>query len=210
MERMNVPPTRFNLLRLKREQATLKVGHDLLEEKREALFEELKREVMALHQQADAASESLRPALLALARAEGVAHVQLRAVQRAEVSVYQQAKSVMGVRVVVYNVDRKPTGKLVIPPGFESPSVEQASFLFFELIVQLSKLAELQASIMSFAKEMKRMQRRVNALENIFLPQYEETIRFISDSLEERDREELISLKAVKERKQAERRHGGW
>ncbi len=202
---MNVPPTRFNLLRLKREQATLKVGHDLLEQKREALLEELKKEVMALRQQADAASESLRPALLALAKAEGEAHVQLNSVQRAEVYVSQQAKSVMGVRVAVYKVDRKPTGKLVLPPGFESASVELASSLFFQLIVELSKLAELQASIMSFAKEMKRMQRRVNALENIFLPQYQETIRFISDSLEERDREELISLKAVKERKQAQR-----
>ncbi|MGC9174612.1 MAG: V-type ATP synthase subunit D [Thermoprotei archaeon] len=201
MERMNVLPTRFNLLKLKREQATLKTGHDLLEQKREALLEELKREVMALKQEAYLASEELKSALRALAKAQGEAHLQLQSFRRTEIEVSDQARSLMGVRVSVYRVYRRPTGKIIFPPGFESPSVEVVSQSFFQLIEELSKLAELEASIMSFAREMKRMQRRVNALENIFLPLYEETISFISDSLEEREREELVSLKAVKEKK---------
>ena len=50
------------------------------------------------------------------------------------------------------------------------------------------------------ASELRNTQRRVNALEHIFIPDYEETIAFIENALEEREREETFRLKLLKTR----------
>jgi V/A-type H+-transporting ATPase subunit D len=52
---------------------------------------------------------------------------------------------------------------------------------------------------------LQRTQRKVNALENIFIPQYDDTIRFIEASLEEKEREALFHLKRIKGRRDAQR-----
>ena len=48
------------------------------------------------------------------------------------------------------------------------------------------------------AGELRKTQRRVNALQYIFIPDYEETIAFIESELEEREREEAFRLKRLK------------
>jgi len=199
MEKMQIPPTRFNLLKLKRDYVALQIGHDLLEQKREALLEEIKKEAMSLYQLRRVCQQSLDDALQILAKAEAEAYPQMALWGRSAVSVSEDQRSMMGVTVSLFKVVQKPSGKLMLSPGGESAIIEDLVSVFLRLIESLSKLAELQASIMALAKEMKKTQRRVNALENIFLPQYRETISFISDTLEERDREELVSLKAIKE-----------
>ncbi len=50
------------------------------------------------------------------------------------------------------------------------------------------------------ALELQKTQRRVNALQHIFIPQYEETIAYIESALEEREREETFRLKRIKSR----------
>ena len=57
-------------------------------------------------------------------------------------------------------------------------------------------------------EELRKTNRRVNALENIVIPDYNEQIKFIQMSLEERAREDIFRLKKVKkalERKEAAR-----
>jgi hypothetical protein len=48
------------------------------------------------------------------------------------------------------------------------------------------------------ARELRKTQRRVNALQHIFIPDYEETVDFIESALEEREREETFRLKRLK------------
>jgi len=55
-------------------------------------------------------------------------------------------------------------------------------------------LASLEVSVRRIARELKKTQRRVNALERIFIPNFEDTIRFIQDNLEEQDREEIFRM----------------
>lgn len=198
MDRMNLPPTRYNLLKLKKDYSALKVGHDLLEQKREALLEEVKRELMAFRQLESSVQGEGRKALESLAKAEAAAAPQLGMLGRTAVEVEVGYRSIMGVKVAMFKLEQRPTGKLTWPPGSEHELVELAAADFYRYVQSLARLAELQGSIINLLKEMNRMQRRVNALENIFLPQYEETISYISESLEEREREELITLKALK------------
>jgi H(+)-transporting ATP synthase subunit D len=56
----------------------------------------------------------------------------------------------------------------------------------------------LTAAVWRLANELRKTQRRVNALQHIFIPQYENMVAFIISSLEEREREETFRLKMLK------------
>ena len=62
-------------------------------------------------------------------------------------------------------------------------------------------LAEVENSVYRLANEIKKTQRRANALKNIIIPQFEQTVKFISDALEEKEREEFSRLKVIKKTK---------
>jgi V/A-type H+-transporting ATPase subunit D len=68
----------------------------------------------------------------------------------------------------------------------------------------LLNLAQKEDELKRLAKEIERTRRRVNALEYIFIPRVEETVRYITMKLEERERAHLINLMKIKE--MAERR----
>ena len=67
------------------------------------------------------------------------------------------------------------------------------------VLALMGQLAEKVTTVWRLALELRRTQRRVNALENIFIPSYEETLAYIQETLEEKDREELFRLKRAKE-----------
>ncbi|MEN6477206.1 MAG: V-type ATP synthase subunit D, partial [Rectinema sp.] len=49
-------------------------------------------------------------------------------------------------------------------------------------------------------REVKKTQRRVNALDKMVIPRSREVKRYIESSLEERDRESLFAVKMLKSR----------
>ena len=67
-----------------------------------------------------------------------------------------------------------------------------------ELVSIIYKWSEVEVSVWRLAAEIRKTQRRVNALENIFIPEYEGTVKAIEEILEESDREEFIRKKKVK------------
>ncbi len=86
------------------------------------------------------------------------------------------------------------------PYGFgdTSYSLDQAYAFLSSLLPSILKAAEMENVIFRLVSEIEKTQRTINALEFIIIPQYEEQIRFISSTLEERDREEFVRLKSVK------------
>jgi V/A-type H+-transporting ATPase subunit D len=60
------------------------------------------------------------------------------------------------------------------------------------------RVAELESTLINLVEEVKRTQRRINALEQFLIPRYEETVLLIAGILEERDREEFVRVKKVK------------
>ncbi|HHV62839.1 MAG TPA: V-type ATP synthase subunit D, partial [Firmicutes bacterium] len=90
-----------------------------------------------------------------------------------------------------------------------SAGLDESRLAFKEALEVISEMAETVVSIMRLAEEAARAQRRINALENVFIPQYKETIAFIQETLEEREREDLYAMKLGKtrgERKDGERK----
>jgi len=64
----------------------------------------------------------------------------------------------------------------------------------------LYELAEIEASVYKLATEIKRTQKRANALQNIQIPKYESMVKNISEVLEEKEREDFFRLKVLKKK----------
>ena len=70
----------------------------------------------------------------------------------------------------------------------------------------LGKYAETNVAVARLTEEVKKTIRRVNALDKIALPDFRESIKYITDVIEEAEREAFYVLKLIKNRLEA-RRH---
>lgn len=71
---------------------------------------------------------------------------------------------------------------------------------FLKLTEAAGKLASLETSVWLLARELKKTQRRVNALEHIFIPNYKDTLHFIGEALESKELDSFFTMKMVKKR----------
>lgn len=194
MPKLNVPPTKSNLLALKRQLAFAEEGYDLLEQKRQILILELMSRLELAREAESRVEESNRIAHAALRDAE--LDVGSDALERAAVGVRMNhsamlsSQPLMGLRIprVEQQVERS-----VVQFGFvgTSASTDRAMKQFVELLPLIAELAELENAVIRLARELRKTQRRCNALSKIFIPAHRETIAYITASLEEREREFL-------------------
>ena len=115
-------------------------------------------------------------------------------------------RSVMGVEIPTVTID---TSELQMPYGYmgSNSQLDQAYICFYKAKLVTVQLAEIENSVYRLANAIKKTQSRANALKNIIIPDFEETTKFITDALEEKEREEFSRLKVIKrgkERKKAE------
>jgi len=208
MGRYEVAPTRTNLIRLKSDLDLANEGYALLEQKREILIVELKRFTARAVEAQKKADEELAKAYVALKEAELASGVSgassaARAVNvEPEISVRE--RRVMGVSIPAVKLDLRDNLPYYGP---QSTSVwtDEAVVRFKNALTAIAALAESRISVIRLAREIQKTVRRVNALEKIFIPDYEETIDYVEDSLEESDREAFFVLKLVKDRLEARR-----
>jgi V/A-type H+-transporting ATPase subunit D len=109
-----------------------------------------------------------------------------------------KVRRVVGVKIPALSVTEKDTKSM--PYGFAdtNSSIDRAAKQIKELLPKICKAAEYENSIFSLAKALEKTQKLLNALENVIIPQYKQKIRFITSTLEEREREEFAKLKKVK------------
>jgi V/A-type H+-transporting ATPase subunit D len=209
MGRYEVAPTRTNLIRLKGDLAFANEGYALLEQKREILIVELKRFTARAVEAQKKADEELANAYNALKEAELASGVSgassaARAVN-VEPEISLRERRVMGVSIPAVKLDLRDNLPYYGP---QSTSVwtDEAVVRFKNALTAIAALAESRISVIRLAREIQKTVRRVNALEKIFIPDYEETIDYVEDSLEESDREAFFILRLVKDRLEARRR----
>ncbi len=198
---LSVSPTRSTLLRLREELKQLREGYELLEHKREILLRELMEMVRdAEHVEAEA-WERFRAAYQALE--ESQVHMGLHRMawislaRTAEVSTQVTQRSVMGVGVPIVHVEVTPVA-VPYSPGDTSVLVDEARTRWLEVLDILGQLAETVTTVWRLAAELKKTQRRVNALDHVLIPQYEATDHYITTVLEEQEREAFVQAKKVK------------
>ncbi len=203
MAKLNIAPTRSNYLDLSRRLDLAEEGYDLLEQKRQILIFELMSRLGRARDAQRRAEEAMARAHAALA--EAVLSVGADALDRAAlgVSVRHEAEideqALMGIRLPEVAVTSEEPGAQFGVVG-TGAATDAAMRRFAEALQVLGELAELENAVLRLARELRKTQRRVNALSKIFIPNYSETIDSIVDSLEERERESLVIMKMVKER----------
>jgi len=203
MARYEIAPTKTNLMRIRRDLGFAQEGWELLDQKRKILVVELMGLIdRAVEAQKEVeaglkkAFEALDQAVLRMGRRE----VNLLAIGvniKSEISFSQ--KRVMGVslpRVRVKMDDKSP----YFASAESSIWIDESIKRFREVLDLLGSLAEARISLMRLSREVAKTIRRVNALEKIFIPNYEETFKYIEMALEESEREAFFVLKLVKDR----------
>jgi V/A-type H+/Na+-transporting ATPase subunit D len=203
MAKLNIAPTKSNLLSLKRQLVFAEEGYDLLEQKRQILIFELMSRLTRAQQVERDVAELLRRAYAVLREAtldsgsENLDRAALGVKQDSELNLSGQ--HLMGMRIPKIIAQIPPAG-VPFGVGGTSASTDLAMLRFTELLPKLAELAELQNAVMRLARELRKTQRRCNALSKIFIPTYRQTIGYIGGTLEERDRESLTILKMIRDR----------
>jgi V/A-type H+-transporting ATPase subunit D len=203
MARYETAPTHTNQMRVRRDLGFAQEGWELLDQKRKILVVELMGLIdRAVEAQVEVESKlveafnALDQSILRMGRRE----VNLIAIGMqigSEISFSE--KRVMGVslpRVRVKFDDRSP----YFAAAESSIWVDEAVKKFRETLMLLGELAEARISLMRLSREVSKTIRRVNALEKIFIPDYEETLKYIEMAIEEAEREAFFVLKLVKDR----------
>ena len=198
MAKLNIPPTKSNLLTVKRDLEFASEGFELLEEKRQILVLELMSRVeraRAVQKDVDERMAAAHQAMKTALAVAGTAHMQresLGITATHEIGVSEQR--VMGISVPTVTVSVKPM-QAEFAPGSGAVQSDTVMKLFRDALEAIGRLA------VRLSHELKRTQRRVNALEKIFLPDYRATVKYVTNVLEERERDDFVIMKKTKERR---------
>ena len=203
MPKLNVAPTKSVYLNLKRQLAFAEEGYELLDQKRQILIFELMSRLGRARDAERRVGESMREAYAALR--DALVQMGSDAVDRSSLGIRYEHKvdlaeqSLMGIRVPKVTVHAAPLSPQY-GLGGTSAAADRAMKRFVEILPLLGELAELENAVIRLAQELRKTQRRVNALSKIFIPNYRETISYIMSSLEERERESFTIMKMIKDR----------
>lgn len=203
MPKLNIPPTKSNLLRMKNDLAFARDGFEMLDQKRQILVLELIGSVEAAKRVQDEVHERMAEAFSALRTAlirEGAMALACEAsAPHAPHSVEIAQRSLMGIylpTITAQHPDLAPALSLLSG----SPALDDVTAAFHRALAAIDRLAEVENKVFRLAREVRKTQRRVNALEKVFIPSYEGTIGSITGVLEERERDEFVIMRLVKER----------
>jgi V/A-type H+/Na+-transporting ATPase subunit D len=209
MARYEMAPTRTNLLRVKGDLAFAQEGYELLEQKREILVMELKRFTARAVEAQNRVDEELAKAFSALKEAQAANGVSsLSSAARAvnvRASIALRERRVMGVGIPAVSLEVEDNAPYY-GPAMTSVWTDEAVARFRNALTAIAALSESRISVIRLAREIQKTIRRVNALEKIFIPNYEDTAKYVEDSLEESEREAFSILKLIKDRLENARR----
>lgn len=199
-------PTKGNLINTKKSLDLAKVGFELLDRKRNIIV----REMMTLidraadiQSQIDACYSDAYKALQQANVAHGLCDAIAESVP-VEDGLSLTSRSVMGVEIPIVKLDPQPV-ELSYGFMFTSALVDEAYIKFDRVKKLTAELAEVENSVYRLATAVNKTQKRANALKNIIIPRLTGTAKYITDSLEEKEREDFSRLKVIKAQKNSAR-----
>ena len=205
---INIAPTKSNLLVTKEQLAVSTNGYELLEEKREILVRELMRlveQVKMLENEIQQAIDLAYPAFNRMLMIDGADQVERIAHGiHYDFDMIEKVVVVGGMQFETIEVEL-PKKELFYSALGTYANTDDVIVKFFNLLTLLTQMASIRTIVWRLAEEVKRTQRRVNALDKMIIPQATETIKYIESVLEERERENVFVLKALKKKQNAGR-----
>jgi V/A-type H+/Na+-transporting ATPase subunit D len=199
-----VNPTRMELIKKRAQIKLAEQGRDLLREKMDALIQEFFRIMVSVSKSREELEISAAAAQLSLHIAEAVDDpVAIKsasfATKRA-IALDIRGKNIMGVPVPL--VERKTVTKSVLERGYSltgtSGRIDETAERYEAELDLIIGLAETETSLRRLGDEIQMNRRRVNALEQVLIPELKRQAKYIKIAIEEREREDLFRLKKVK------------
>ena len=197
----NTFPTKGNLILAKNSLALALQGFDLMDKKRNILVRELMdliEEAKGIQSQID---QTFRSAYTALQKANmeiGINTVQtISYTVPIEDTIRIKTRSIMGTEIPL--VQFEPDGEIPTYAFYNTKESLDAARQAFEKVKELTiRLSMVENSAYRLAANIKKTQKRANALKNITIPHYEQLTKDITNALEENEREEFTRLKVIK------------
>ena len=192
-----VSPTRAVVLELKDEQRAMHEGYVFLDEKCLLLAGEILRE-LARHAELERAMlEAHQAAIQALQAAvarHGLADLQVYpAFEQANATLARETRSVMGVRL--QDVAWRPSDALPPPSVATSPEGDACRRAFVAVIAAATRLAGVSGNLERLSFEYRRSVRRARALQDVLLPELDQSVYRIETRLEDLEQEDAISMR---------------
>jgi len=198
MSESNVTPTRSAFLELMEERAGMQEGYGFLDEKRLILAAEILRELTLWEEEMTAFRGDYAKAAAALRAAAARHGLQgLELYPPAPCPTMElplRKRGVLGV--TLQELDQVGGEEGPFPASLEpSPEAEQSRRAFSNLLPRAARLAVRAGNLERLRLEYSRTARRARALEDVLLPEIDETLKGIDAALEELDREEAVRVR---------------
>ena len=203
MAQQQIFPTKGNLMAAKRSLSQAQLGYELMDRKRNILI----REMVSLSDKAKEIRDSIDKVFSDAYQSLQMANIVLGVVTPLtkqipeETGVHVTYRSVMGVELPTVTIDETPQ-IMVYSPELTNSQFDRAYICFNAAKHMAATLAEIENSIYRLSVAIKKTQKRANALKNILIPRYTEQVKFITNALEEKEREEFSRQKIIKANKE--------
>jgi V/A-type H+-transporting ATPase subunit D len=197
----NTFPTKGNLILAKNSLILAKQGYELMDKKRNILI----RELIALIDQAADIQSQIDVTFTTAYSTLQVANIQLGIHYVQEISytvpiensIRIKTRSIMGTEIPL--VESEPAGNMPTYGLYSTTKALDKAKIAFDKVKELTlRLSMIENSAYRLANNIKKTQKRANALKNITIPTYEALTKSIQNSLEEKEREEFTRLKVIK------------
>ncbi|HEB49013.1 MAG TPA: V-type ATP synthase subunit D [Desulfobulbus sp.] len=203
MEKLQIPATKSNLLRLREELALALDGLDLLDQKKEILIGQVNLLASRADHVRGKVNRGLAHCYAHLDEAlldEGRASVAAAGLApRAGEEIRIRERSLMGVILPLVDIRLRSQR-----PGYTlfgtSSAMDATATAVNQVLEPLAELAELEVGIKRLLAELKKTLKRINALEHIYIPSYRVTVKAMEETLEEKEREALFQMKRMRRR----------
>ena len=206
MPKTAVTPTRMVLNQLKGRLKTARRGHKLLKDKRDELMRQFMDVVKLNKELRRKVEEGMTGAFASLTVASTIMSPEMLEqallYPRQSVELGISYKNIMSVNVPVYSFRTKNNDPSEIYPyGFAQTSGELDDALekLAKVFEDMLELAQVEKTMQLLAEEIEKTRRRVNALEYVMIPNFEENIRYITMKLEENENSTKVRLMKVKD-----------
>ncbi len=203
MANKQVFPTKGNLMAIKKSNTLAKVGYDLMDRKRNILIREMMSNLDDIKKLRENISVVFSKAYLALQEANTTLGIisDLTNMVPIDNGIKLTYRSVMGVEIPKVIYEKPEILKMTYGMERANTKFDYAYRMFHEVKNLTVILAEVENSVYRLADAIRKSQKRANALQNVVIPQFEENIKFITEALEEKEREEFTRQKVIKMKK---------
>ncbi len=202
-------PTKGNLILAKNSLALANQGYELMDKKRNILIRELMNLIDQANELQHQINVTFTEAYAALQRANienGIHRVQVVAgTIPLDDSITIKSRSIMGTEIPL--VESAPEVRQNYSFYNTRESLDIAKIKFDKVKELTLKLSMIETSAYRLATNIKKTQKRANALKNITIPSYTVLVKNIQTALEEKEREEFTRLKVIKRTNQKKKQH---